>query len=110
MTLMMLNAKSLEQPEPRRTPRSLMLVGHQPDDRVLDTIVDAGGYDVILIEPTATAYSRIKRATPNLVVLCMADDDVEACQVMSMLKLDCDTAAIPVLTCLLETVPPHAHV
>jgi len=109
MTPMMLDAKSLE-PEPRRTPRSLMLVGHQPDDRVLDTIVEAGGYDVILIEPTATAYSRIKRAAPGLVVLCMADDDVEACQVMSMLKLDSDTSAIPVLTCLREAVPPRAHV
>jgi hypothetical protein len=108
MTPMMLHAKSLEPPEPRRTPRSLMLVGHKPDDRVLDTIVEAGAYDVILIEPTATAYSRIKRAVPSLVVLCMADDDIEACQVMSMLKLDSDTSAIPVLTCLLEGAPAQA--
>ena len=87
-----------------RAIRTLMVVGTEPDERVLETATDTGGYDVILVEATATAYSRIKRLTPSAVVLTMAMDDVEACQLMSMLKLDRDTSKIPVFTCLLKPI------
>jgi len=93
-----------------KTVRTLMVVGREPDERVLDTVTETGGYDVILVEATATAYSRIKRLAPSVVVLTMAVDDVEACQLMSMLKLDRDTSQIPVFTCLLEPVAAHPDV
>ena len=93
-----------------KTVRTLMIVGREPDERVLDTVTETGGYDVILVEQTATAYSRIKRLAPSVVVLTMAVDDVEACQLMSMLKLDRETSQIPVFTCLLESAPAQATV
>jgi response regulator RpfG family c-di-GMP phosphodiesterase len=93
-----------KRPNTSRTIRTVMIVGTEPDERILETATDAGGYDVILVEPTATAYSRIKRLSPSAVVLTMTMDDLEACQLMSMLKLDRDTSNIPVFTCLLKPI------
>jgi PleD family two-component response regulator len=65
---------------------------------LLETILEAGHYDVVFVESTARAYSQIKRVRPNLVILCVRIDDADGLQVLSMLKLDDDTREIPVLT------------
>jgi PleD family two-component response regulator len=65
---------------------------------LLETVLDAGHYDVVFVESTEHAYSQIKRVQPNLVILCVRIQDVDAFQVLSMLKLDSDTREIPVLT------------
>jgi CheY-like chemotaxis protein len=65
---------------------------------LLETVLDAGHYDVVFVEPSAHAYSQIKRVQPNLVILCLDLDDLDGIQVLSMLKLDADTRDIPVLT------------
>ena len=65
---------------------------------VLETVLDAGHYDVVFVEPTAHAYSQIKRVQPNLVILCINLDDLGGMHVLSMLKLDAATRDIPVLT------------
>ena len=94
----------------RRTVRTMMVVGREPDTRVLEAATDGVAYDVVVVEPTATAYSRIKRQAPSLVVLTMGFDDIQACQLMSMLKLDRETSHIPVFTCLVESVSAHSDV
>jgi PleD family two-component response regulator len=65
---------------------------------LLETVLDAGHYDVIFVESSAHAYSQIKRVQPELVILCVGMDDAAGLQVLSMLKLDADTSRIPVLT------------
>jgi len=65
---------------------------------LIETILEAGHYDVVFVESTARAYSQIKRVRPNLVILCVRIDDADGLQVLSMLKLDDDTREIPVLT------------
>lgn len=65
---------------------------------LLETVLDAGHYDVVFVESSAHAYSQIKRVQPNLVILCVRIDDADGFHVLSMLKLDGDTKAIPVLT------------
>jgi PleD family two-component response regulator len=65
---------------------------------LVETVLDAGHYDVVFVESSQHAYSQIKRVQPNLVILCIRIDDVEGFQVLSMLKLDDETRAIPVLT------------
>src|ERR1700740_1605993 len=65
---------------------------------LLETVLDAGHYDVIFVESSEHAYSQIKRVQPNLVILCVRIEDVNAFQVLSMLKLDDETREIPVLT------------
>jgi PleD family two-component response regulator len=65
---------------------------------LLETVLDAGNYDVVFVESNEHAYSQIKRVQPNLVILCLRIDDVVGFQVLSMLKLDGETREIPVLT------------
>jgi PleD family two-component response regulator len=65
---------------------------------LLETVLDAGHYDVVFVESSQHAYSQIKRVQPNLVILCVRIDDADGFQVLSMLKLDDDTREIPVLT------------
>ena len=65
---------------------------------LLETVLNAGHYDVVFVEPSAHAYSQIKRVLPDLVILCVSIDDLDGIQVLSMLKLDADTRDIPVLT------------
>ena len=65
---------------------------------LLETVLDAGHYDVVFVESTRHAYSQIKRVLPHLVILCLRLEDPEGFQVLSMLKLDDDTRNIPVLT------------
>src|SRR6185295_17651490 len=65
---------------------------------LLETVLEAGHYDVVFVESNSHAYSQIKRVLPNLVILCVRIDDLDGFQVLSMLKLDDDTRDIPVLT------------
>jgi len=65
---------------------------------LLETVLDAGHYDVVFVESSQHAYSQIKRVQPNLVILCVRIEEADGFQVLSMLKLDDDTRDIPVLT------------
>jgi DNA-binding response OmpR family regulator len=66
---------------------------------LLETVLDAGHYDVVFVESTERAYSHIKLLTPHLVIVCLDVDDLDGFQVLSMLKLDEETKGIPVVTC-----------
>jgi CheY-like chemotaxis protein len=65
---------------------------------LIESVLSAGHYDIVFVESVAHAYSHIKRVQPNLVILCVHFDNMEALQVLSMLKLDEETRGIPVLT------------
>jgi PleD family two-component response regulator len=69
---------------------------------VVEGALDAGSYDVVFIESHTHAYSQIKCVQPNLVILCVSIDDVDAFQILTMLKLDEETRGIPVLTYMTE--------
>lgn len=69
---------------------------------MLETLLEAGQYDVVFVESTNHAYSQIKKTMPDLVILCVRVEDLDGFQVLSMLKLDEDTHGIPVLTCAAE--------
>ena len=81
------------------TTQKVVIVNGSPDMlATLESVLDAGHYDVVFVESSDHAYSRIKRVQPNLVILCVRIDDVDGFQVLSMLKLDDDTRAIPIVT------------
>ena len=69
---------------------------------MVQPVLTAGHYDVVFVESDAHAYSHIKREKPSLIILCLDMHERGGFQVLSMLKLDEDTRAIPVLTCLSE--------
>src|SRR5436189_2661113 len=65
---------------------------------LLESVLEAGHYDIVFVESSEHAYSQIKRVKPNLVILCVRIEDLDGFQVLSMLKLDDETRGIPVLT------------
>jgi DNA-binding response OmpR family regulator len=81
------------------TAQKVVIVNGSPEMlEMLETVLDAGHYDVVFVESSEHAYSQIKRVQPNLVILCVRIDDGDGFQVLSMLKLDDETREIPVLT------------
>ena len=65
---------------------------------MLETVLDAGRYDMVFVESGDRAYSQIKKVLPNLVILCTRIDELHGFQLLTMLKLDPDTRGVPVLT------------
>jgi CheY-like chemotaxis protein len=95
-------------PAVRSTSQQVVVVSKQSQlNGLLETVLDAGQYDVVFVESTEHAYSHIKRLTPQLIIVCLDIDDIDGFQVLSMLKLDNDTKSIPVVTC---TVPQEDEV
>jgi CheY-like chemotaxis protein len=88
----------LHQPTATTTQKVVIVNGSPEMLETLETTLEAGHYDVVFVESSEHAYSQIKRVQPNLVILCVRIDDATGFQVLSMLKLDDDTRAIPVLT------------
>lgn len=72
---------------------------------MLETVLDAGRYDMVFVESADRAYSQVKKVLPNLVILCTRLDQVDGFQLLTMLKLDPETKAIPVLTYTSEYDP-----
>jgi hypothetical protein len=91
-------------PAPRRL-TTVAVVAPAGHADVLDAIVGASEFDVVLIDSLEHAYSHIKRAAPQAVIMCVDVDDPRCFQVMSMLKLDSETSAIPVVT---HFMPPQS--
>jgi DNA-binding response OmpR family regulator len=84
----------------RSTSQQVVVVSKQSQlNGLLETVLDAGQYDVVFVESTEHAYSHIKRLTPHLIIVCLDIDDLDGFQVLSMLKLDQETKAIPIVTC-----------
>ena len=65
---------------------------------MLETVLDAGRYDMVFVESSDHAYSQIKKVVPNLVILCTKIEELDGFQLLTMLKLDAETRNIPVLT------------
>jgi len=83
----------------RRAIQKVVVVNGNPEMlELLESVLDAGHYDVVFVAETEHAYSQIKSNRPNLVILCLAIDDPVGFQLLSMLKLDEDTEPIPILT------------
>ena len=81
------------------TAQKVVIVNGTPEMLdMLEAVLDAGRYDIVFVESSEHAYSQIKRVQPNLVILCVRIEDADGFQVLSMLKLDEETRAIPVLT------------
>src|SRR5213079_435179 len=84
-------------------PQQVVVVSKQSQlNGLLETVLDAGQYDVVFVESTENAYTHIKRLAPNLIIVCLDIDDIDGFQVLSMLKLDTQTKGIPIVTCTIS--------
>ena len=79
-------------------PRALV-IGAGPEALLgVEPMLGHGRFRVDFLEKGDTPYVAIRRRRPDLVVLCFAPDDDEACQVLAMLQLDPATRRLPILT------------
>ena len=71
--------------------------GQRP--RLLDNLLHQGGeHDAVILESIERGYARIKQEKPDSVIVYLAMDDPAVCRLLAVLKLDPETAGIPVLT------------
>jgi hypothetical protein len=84
-----------------RLTRSFVAVsGDQQQEELLDALLaDEHDYGVVFVESIVRSYSRIKQIVPDAVIVYCAVDDLAACQLLSMLKLDAELSGIRVMTC-----------
>jgi PleD family two-component response regulator len=79
--------------------QKVVIVNGHPDILgMLEVALEDGRYDMVFLETDERAYSQIRRAQPNLVILCTQVTDLDAFGLLTMLKLDPETKNIPVLT------------
>ena len=96
---MLTNPTSAERCTTKETTQKVVIVNGSTEIlELLESVLEAGHYDIVFVESSAHAYSQIKRVKPNLVILCVRIEDLDGFQVLSMLKLDEETRGIPVLT------------
>jgi CheY-like chemotaxis protein len=96
---MLTNPTSAERCTTKETTQKVVIVNGSTEIlELLESVLEAGHYDIVFVESSAHAYSQIKRVKPNLVILCVRIEDLDGFQVLSMLKLDDETRGIPVLT------------
>jgi len=62
-------------------------------------LIDDNNYNVVVVESIERAYSRIRQVQPDVVVVLMNIDDVDACQLLSMLHMDRGLHGMSVVTC-----------
>ena len=84
----------------RRALRTVAVVGGHAHPNEVEALLGAVDHDVVFIQSPGHAYTQIKRAVPDLVIVCLGGDDLAGCQLLSMLTVDRETARIPVLTCM----------
>jgi CheY-like chemotaxis protein len=85
-------------PNPTPAQKVVVVNGNTEVLGMLESVLDAGRYDMVFVEPGDRAYSQIKKVLPNLVILCTRIERLDGFQILTMLKLDPDTCDIPVLT------------
>src|SRR5437868_14307999 len=96
---MLINPTAADRCTTKETTQKVVIVNGSTEIlELLESVLEAGHYDIVFVESSAHAYSQIKRVKPNLVILCVRIEDLDGFQVLSMLKLDDETRGIPVLT------------
>lgn len=81
-----------------QTSRTAVVVTNNPERDALDVIIDSSDIDVAVFESPANAYTRIKRERPSLVIVDLSFDRFTEFALLTLLKLDRDTAGIPIWT------------
>jgi response regulator RpfG family c-di-GMP phosphodiesterase len=87
-----------EQVTSSAVPRALV-IGAGPEALLgIEPVLGPNRFRVDFLDRGATPYMAIRQRRPDLVVLCFAPDDDEACEVLALLQLDPVTRQVPVVT------------
>ena len=82
-----------------RARRTAVVVTRHPEHAALDVVMDSPDIDIAIFESPAAAFTRIKREQPAAVIISLSFDSTTEFLLLTLLKLDRETASIPVWTC-----------
>ncbi len=89
--------------EPAASPngsKTIMVVDDNPDFlQLVEELLSDEGYRVSICEQGDDAYRRVKEELPSLLILDVRMVGVDEWQILDMVKLDPQTAGIPVIVC-----------
>jgi hypothetical protein len=91
-------AKGTGTPSPRSSSRVAVIASDPATLLAVTMTLDAWAYHLLLLDSHLDAYGDLKRFRPDLIVFCSRPDSPEACQLLTLLKLDAVTRDIPVET------------
>ena len=76
-----------------------VFVGGGPESlAVVESVLDGRAYDVEFVASDDEPYATVAALKPDLVVVSLGLDDLAGFQLLTMLRLDPETAGIPVLS------------
>jgi len=76
-----------------------LFVGGGPESlAIVEPVLDGRAYDVEFVASDDEPYATIAALKPDLVVVSLGLDDLTGFQLLTMLRLDPETAGIPVLS------------
>ena len=79
--------------------RAAVVVTSHPGRAALDVVMASPDIDIAIFESPATAFARIKHEQPSAVIVNLSFDSATEFLLLTLLKLDRDTASIPIWTC-----------
>jgi PleD family two-component response regulator len=79
--------------------RTAVVVTSHPEHDALDVVMDSPDIDIAIFESPATAFQRIKHEQPSAVIISLSFDSATEFLLLTLLKLDRETASIPIWTC-----------
>jgi PleD family two-component response regulator len=79
--------------------RTAVVVTSHPEYDALDVVMDSPDIDIAIFESPATAFARIKQERPSAVIISLSFDSATEFLLLTLLKLDRETASIPIWTC-----------
>jgi CheY-like chemotaxis protein len=89
-----------EAASPQPATKKIVVVNDNPEFlELVETLLSEERYDVVVCQFGDRAYQLIKELLPGLVILDVRMVGVDEWQVLDMIKLDPETAAIPVIVC-----------
>jgi hypothetical protein len=79
--------------------RTAVVVTSHPEHDALDLVMDSPDIDIAIFESPARAFARIKHEQPSAVIINLSFDSTTEFLLLTALKLDRETASIPIWTC-----------
>ena len=79
--------------------RTAIVVTDDPVQDAFGFLLDSPNIDIAVFESPAKAYLRVKREKPVVVIVYLSFNSATEFQLLTTLKLDPDTAAVPIWTC-----------
>ena len=80
------------------TPRRVVVIGAGPEAiPFIEPDLVTSRYQIAFVDRSAPMYRTLREVCPDVIVLCFAPDDEEACRLLTLLEFDAVLRRIPLV-------------